>query len=347
MMKVNSVVKELCSCEYYPRYLKCIDILLNLGADVNIQDKGGKTVLMLACMKNDRKLVEKLLIHGADVNIVDNHGRSALQYIDLPNNVYDLTCFNLLLSHGCKQSFNQPCLNGNTIIQNVLQFSPLWQIDQTVNIIKFLVYKNVNLQLLTSDDGEISYGQLSLEEFSSQSRHELRQILYLSGGSFIQITQILHFEEEENYEASLPETLRENPREKFYLFANNLSLKEICRRVIRQNTGLTIHDRISELLNFPTLTDFLMFKDFDSERFSLHGQLESVIDNDYDDDYDSYDLNKENDDDDLVLLSIKYLFNDIDDIYYDDYENDYLVYKHCKYLNEVQAGLKYSDSDSD
>ncbi|ESP00120.1 hypothetical protein LOTGIDRAFT_87526, partial [Lottia gigantea] len=78
MMKVNSVVKELCAREYYPIYLESIDILLNLGADVNIQDKGGETVLMLACVKNDRKLLEKLLKHGADVNIVDNHGRSAL-----------------------------------------------------------------------------------------------------------------------------------------------------------------------------------------------------------------------------------------------------------------------------
>ncbi|ESP00030.1 hypothetical protein LOTGIDRAFT_158257 [Lottia gigantea] len=319
MMKVNSIVKELCAFEYFPRYLQCIGILLSLGADVNMQDKKGKTVLMLACMKNDRKLLETLFIHGADVNIVDNHRRSALQYIDLTNNVYDLTCFNLLLSRGCRQSFNQPCLNGNTLIQNLLQFSPLWQIDQTVNFIKFLVFNNVNLQHLTSDDGEISYGQLSLEEFSSQSRHELRQILVLSGGSVVQITKILHFEQEENYEASLPETLREKPREKFCLFANNLSLKEICRRVIRQNTGLAIHDRFSELLDFPTLTDFLMFKDIDSMRFSLPVQLMSVIDDDYDDDYNSYDLNKEN----------------------DDYENDYLMYKGLKYLNEVPS---YSDS---
>ncbi|ESP01797.1 hypothetical protein LOTGIDRAFT_172351 [Lottia gigantea] len=338
MMNVNSVVKELCSREYYPRYLACIDSLLNLGADVNIQDKGGKTVLMLACMKNDRKLLETLLIHGADVNIVDNHGRSALQYIDLTNNVYDLTCFNLLLSHGCKQSLNQPCLNGNTIIQNVLRFPSLWQIDQTVHFIKFLVNKNVNLQLLTSADGEISYGQLSLEEFSSQSRHELRQILYLSGGSFKQITQILHFEVEES-KASLSETLREKPSEKFIHFANNLNLKEICRRVIRQNTSRAIHDLISELNSMvgKPLTRFILFKDKDSKRFSLPDQFESfndirywfqdLIDDDYGDAYDFYDLNKEN----------------------DDYENDYLVFNDYKYLNEVSAGLKYyySDSDSD
>ncbi|ESO81895.1 hypothetical protein LOTGIDRAFT_88718, partial [Lottia gigantea] len=78
MMEVHSVVEGSCARVYYLRYLECIDILLSLGADVNIKDKGGKTVLMLACMKNDRKLLETLLIHEADVNIVDNHGRSAL-----------------------------------------------------------------------------------------------------------------------------------------------------------------------------------------------------------------------------------------------------------------------------
>ncbi|ESP01834.1 hypothetical protein LOTGIDRAFT_172391 [Lottia gigantea] len=277
--------------------------------DVNVQDKGGKTVLILACMTNDRKLLEKLLIHEADLNIVDNHGRSALQYIDLTNNVYDLTCFNLLLSHGCRQSFNQPCLDGNTIVQNVLRFQSLWQIDQTVDFIKFLVNKYVNLQLLTSDDGDISYGQLSLEEFSSQSRNVLRQILYLSGGSIEQITQVLHFEVEES-KASLSETLREKPSEKLIHCTNNLSLKEICRRFIRQNTGLTIHERISELNSMvgKPLTRFILFKDKDSKRFSLPDQFES-----FNDDYDSYDLNKEN----------------------DDYENDYLVYKNCKYLNVV------------
>ncbi|ESP00119.1 hypothetical protein LOTGIDRAFT_158347 [Lottia gigantea] len=66
------------------------------------------------------------------------------------------------------------------------------------------------------------------------------------------------------------------------------------------------------------------FNDFDSNRFSLLDQLESFIDDDFNDDYandyNSFDLNN----------------------YYDDYENDYLVYKDCKYLNEPRINEHYT-----
>ena len=56
-----------------------IDMLLNKGADVNLQDAAGKTALIRAVL-NDIPSFSKLLQHGADVGMVDIDGNSALSY---------------------------------------------------------------------------------------------------------------------------------------------------------------------------------------------------------------------------------------------------------------------------
>jgi ankyrin repeat protein len=55
-----------------------IEILLNLGADPNIQDYYGETALMRAVEKNKNEIIQKLLDLGADPNIQDKHGKTAL-----------------------------------------------------------------------------------------------------------------------------------------------------------------------------------------------------------------------------------------------------------------------------
>ena len=55
-----------------------VDLLLDAGADTNIQDNAGRTVLHLAVDQRDGSLIDALLDAGADGNIKDKEGRTAL-----------------------------------------------------------------------------------------------------------------------------------------------------------------------------------------------------------------------------------------------------------------------------
>lgn len=54
-------------------------VLLQAGADPNIQDKKHKTPLMTAALNNHLNLVKTLVKHKADVNLKTDHGKSALE----------------------------------------------------------------------------------------------------------------------------------------------------------------------------------------------------------------------------------------------------------------------------
>ncbi len=59
-------------------HAKVARILLEHGADINLQDKKGWTALMLACFFEQDKAAKLLLEHGADVNIKNRKGKTAL-----------------------------------------------------------------------------------------------------------------------------------------------------------------------------------------------------------------------------------------------------------------------------
>jgi len=57
-----------------------LQLILDNGADINEQNKKGKTALMLAIEYENKSIAEYLLQQGADVNIKDNEGGTALTY---------------------------------------------------------------------------------------------------------------------------------------------------------------------------------------------------------------------------------------------------------------------------
>ena len=65
--------------EYHlrPYYLKIKKLILS-GSDVNIQDKDGYTVLILAARDGFRDIIELLIATGAGVNIKNDTNRNAL-----------------------------------------------------------------------------------------------------------------------------------------------------------------------------------------------------------------------------------------------------------------------------
>lgn len=65
---------------YFAQNGKCFEVSmsLELGADVNWQNRVGKTALMLATERGHTRVVEELLIAGADNSIQDKKGHTAL-----------------------------------------------------------------------------------------------------------------------------------------------------------------------------------------------------------------------------------------------------------------------------
>jgi uncharacterized protein len=60
--------------------LETVTLLLELGANIDAQDRGGATALMKASRGRYTRVVRFLIEKGADVNLSDFTGRSALAY---------------------------------------------------------------------------------------------------------------------------------------------------------------------------------------------------------------------------------------------------------------------------
>jgi ankyrin repeat protein len=59
-----------------------LDTLLKNGANPNIQDRSGRTALMYAAAQGNAEMVQKLLLSGADPYLKDENGKSAIGYAE-------------------------------------------------------------------------------------------------------------------------------------------------------------------------------------------------------------------------------------------------------------------------
>lgn len=75
--------------------LQRIQLLVELGADVNLQDEEGRTPLNLAASKGNKELARILIDAGADVNIEDIYGKKPLHIAAL--NKKDTTLIALMI----------------------------------------------------------------------------------------------------------------------------------------------------------------------------------------------------------------------------------------------------------
>ena len=51
------------------------------GIDLDVQNKNGESSLILGCIKNNEKIVEKLLEKGAKIDLRDKYGETARSLI--------------------------------------------------------------------------------------------------------------------------------------------------------------------------------------------------------------------------------------------------------------------------
>ena len=62
------------------RSIEIVKILIDAGANINMQDNNGNTILMNVSARGQSDILELLLEHGANINIKDKYGRTAFTY---------------------------------------------------------------------------------------------------------------------------------------------------------------------------------------------------------------------------------------------------------------------------
>ncbi|KAG4106091.1 ankyrin repeat-containing domain protein [Neocallimastix lanati (nom. inval.)] len=96
------------------------------GMDINIQNNNGDTLLMIACQKNYRSLVEKLIEHHVELDTINRQGNTAL-IISCQNQCYEIV--KLLLQYQANISIvnnkghsvlHIACMNNNEEIAKLL-----------------------------------------------------------------------------------------------------------------------------------------------------------------------------------------------------------------------------------
>ena len=94
----NKMTPLHCSCKN--KNVKIMDLLIDLGADINAQDKKGQTPLYYAVINNDERMVKHLLLRGANKFIKDENN---LRPYDLAFSLGDKNLVKILYHKNCCQ----------------------------------------------------------------------------------------------------------------------------------------------------------------------------------------------------------------------------------------------------
>lgn len=94
--KVSFIDNGDTKINYYSSYKRLLKNLIDNGSDINHKYDGSFTTLMRYVILNNYEMVKILLELGADPNIQTNIGDTALHYLKK----YDIEMINLLIEHG-------------------------------------------------------------------------------------------------------------------------------------------------------------------------------------------------------------------------------------------------------
>lgn len=114
-------------------HVEIVKLLLNFGANPRIRTKNGESSLTLACMQENKQIVEKLIIAKADVNEIDDHKKTPLLKCCRHNSKNEI--LELLLKHGARHDLADD--EGNT----PLHFAAM---RGSVEIAKYLINLGAN-----------------------------------------------------------------------------------------------------------------------------------------------------------------------------------------------------------
>jgi ankyrin repeat protein len=127
-----------------------VKILINSGANLNLQDNNGYTPLMYACKANNLELVMELIKKGADLNLQNNNGHTALMMVYRHGSTY-CKVVSEIAEELIKANKNSEVLSdlsidyGNTVLHKACQYGH-------VEGMKLLIEKCPDLIRITNDN---------------------------------------------------------------------------------------------------------------------------------------------------------------------------------------------------
>ncbi|XP_050390797.2 serine/threonine-protein phosphatase 6 regulatory ankyrin repeat subunit B-like [Patella vulgata] len=300
--------------------------ILSSDIDVNAQDKDGQTALMLAAKLGEYKLVKQLCRSCTDCKILDKFGKSMVKYLDFYR-ITDLEfCIYIIHNFGVDITDKAE----KTMMDMAIKFIEREYLSEGLKLISYLIAGNYSFQNL-GQNRRNRMDDIPTEDVLSSRINDYRNLLYQSGAEKIDIVYKLPFMEDEheyNDDTDAQTTRLMSKESEFHSFCNNICLKSMCRRIIRQHLGPNIQDKVTQLKVPLTVQNFLLLK------CSLEDKYFNLKTEDSDDD-----------DDDYYGMDVDY---DTDEFCIDLYDSedyfDFFAYHTCTSLSNSSSTSSLSSS---
>ena len=212
-------------------YYEFCNMIVNLGVNLDLQDKKGKTALFYATERQSERIIKNLLLNGANKYIKDTNNKKCIDYIDIKTVDIDFEdknkiVYDILEDKGiCKKLFKCPIVyqslkENHKHILTVI-FVLFFIILQIVILIFFLVYKytkNIN----------------NNEYFNNELNNIIEFILILIG-LFTEILTIIIFLilscQKKQLDLLNNQNINNNKKELYELFIENNNINyKLCPR---------------------------------------------------------------------------------------------------------------------
>ncbi len=191
--------------------IRCVDVLLAKGADIDLPDPDGVSPLHVAIMNANWDLAKRLIEKGADVNQWDIYGEAPLftavggrartgnagSSIDAPNETNGLTIVRMLLEHGANpnmQLFFRPAnVRGAT---NTRGSTPLIRAanNNDMEVVKLLLEHGADATVYMADRQTPIHAVLA-GRASEKDALELIRVLHEAGTDVNSVALVVHMEE--------------------------------------------------------------------------------------------------------------------------------------------------------
>ena len=227
----------------HKNYYEFSNILVNLGINMDLQDKEGKTALFYASEKQSFRIIKNLLLNGANKYIKDKNNKKCIDYINVKKyNSYDIDyddknkiVYNILEDKNiCVQLFKCPIIYQSLKESNkhiiMLSTVIILIIFQIIILSIFLTYIHIN-------------NNIDNNKYFNNNKNNIIELILILIDLFTEILLIiisLIFSYKKNKKTSFNNNTNERKKELYELYEenNNINFKLCvkCSKLIGPNT---------------------------------------------------------------------------------------------------------------